>query len=824
MIVIKAVIMAGGEGTRLRPLTCEVPKPMVPILNKPVMEYAIKLLRKHDIKDIAVTLAYLPAVITDYFGDGKDRDVRLNYFIEEVPLGTGGSVKNADKFLDNTFVVVSGDALTDIDLSEAVRFHRDKASKATLVLKKESIPLEYGVIITDEQSRIIRFLEKPSWGEVFSDTINTGIYILEPDILEYYNAGDNFDFSKDLFPKLLEDGVPMYGYVTEDYWSDIGDLNSYKQAQYDLLGGKVKLEIECAQAANGIWIEDGANIDGDVRIEAPVYIGKNSVIKGPGSIEALTVIGENCEIEKKTSIKKSILWKNVRLGKNCQLRGAVICSGAGIKNNVHLFEDAVVGSGSTISDRVTVKPGIKIWPEKKVEEGTVLVQNLVWGTKGTKTLFGFRDVTGDINIDITPEFASRIGSAFATLMKEDATVVVSSDFSMGAELVRNSLISGIQSTGISVIDIENAITPVNRFAVTYYRADGSIHVRANHYDANRIHIEFCNQYGANIDRNIERKIENLFNRDDFERCNSDRVKSIIKIKNFISLYVKDGAAMLKNKPEIRSRSPRVVLSSRSTDVIGMASRYLESIGCRVESDYSLNRYPATREFLGRMARRVTEGDAEMGIIMGENGENLILIDEKGRIIEGEKYIALICLMLLKMGEGGQLIVPYIAPQIIEKMAENYGIKVIRTKSAPSSIMDKMLRQSSTDRSSYLQYILNFDVIWGIGIILDFLSGAKTTLGGMVNELPDFYYLKKEIKCDWKDKGRIIREIVSANRDDNIEMFEGVKISDERGWALMLPDSERPVFNVYTEALTEEFAQELSVFFVEKIKSLIKNNG
>lgn len=196
---MKSVIMAGGEGTRLRPLTCNIPKPMVPVVNKPVMEHIIELLRKYNLTDIAVTLQYLPNIIKNYFSDGREFDVNLRYYVEDKPMGTAGSVKNAEDFLDDTFVVISGDALTDIDLKKAIDFHFSKKSMATLVLKKVEIPLEYGVVVTDEDGRITRFLEKPSWGEVFSDTVNTGIYILSPEVLKYYNKNEIFDFSKDLF-------------------------------------------------------------------------------------------------------------------------------------------------------------------------------------------------------------------------------------------------------------------------------------------------------------------------------------------------------------------------------------------------------------------------------------------------------------------------------------------------------------------------------------------------------------------------------------------------------------------------------------------------
>ena len=276
---MKAVIMAGGEGTRLRPVTCGIPKPMVPVLNKPVMEYTIELLKKHNITDIAATLAYFPAVITDYFGDGGEFGVSLRYYIEHTPLGTGGSVKNAEDFYDDTFIIVSGDALTDIDLEKALEFHKYRKSKATLILKKVPVPLEYGVVIIDEDGKITSFMEKPSWGEVFSDTINTGIYILEPEVLDYYKKGDNFDFSKDLFPKLLRDNVPMYGYITKDYWNDIGDLRVYKEVNFDILTGKVKTAIGYRQRGEGIWIGDGCEISDSCHLIAPVLIGTTAELK-----------------------------------------------------------------------------------------------------------------------------------------------------------------------------------------------------------------------------------------------------------------------------------------------------------------------------------------------------------------------------------------------------------------------------------------------------------------------------------------------------------------------------------------------------------------
>ena len=815
---MKAVIMAGGEGTRLRPVTCGIPKPMVPVLNKPVMEYTLELLKKHNITDVAATLAYFPAVITDYFGNGGDFGIKLKYYIEHTPLGTGGSVKNAEDFLDDTFIIISGDALTDIDLDKAVKFHREKGSKATLVLKRVSIPLEYGVVITDENGKITSFMEKPSWGEVFSDTINTGIYILEPEVLDYYKKGDNFDFSKDLFPKLLMDNIPMYGYVSKDYWNDIGDLKVYKEVNFDILTGKVRADIKCNKVSEGVWIGKDTIIPDDCTLKAPVFIGNNCTIKSRAVIEA-AIIGDNTEIGEATSIKKSIIWKNSMVGRNVQCRGAVICIGARIKSGVHLFENTVIGSNTILETGAIIKPDIKIWPEKVVEADAVVTQNLVWGTKASKTLFGYRDINGDINISLTPEFASRLGSAFGSMMKENSRIIVSSDGTNAAEIVRESLISGVLSTGIGVISIEDAVMPIMRFAVRFYKAKGGVHIWMDNSAENKVHIEFSNEEGISIDRAAERKIENSFIREDFKRCNADRIKDIVRVSNFDDYYIQNGANMLKYYDRIKNSNMKLVVGSISEQVAGLAASYLRNLGCSVEVAVIDNNRKLSA-YNSHIAELTVKYGACMGAVLSEDGESAVLIDHKGRILDKDKQMVLTSLIILKTGMDKRLVVPHTASRVIEKMAECYSIEVVRTKNTPADIMKAMFEHKVGMEESLFQYILNFDGIWGIGSLLDFMAANSVILYDLVNELPHFHMEKNEVKCDWQHKGRVIREIIEQNKNREIELFEGVRINSEDGWVLILPDSERPVCNIYAEGVSEEYAKELAAEFTDRIKSII----
>src|SRR5205085_2102962 len=257
---VRAVVMAGGEGTRLRPLTSNQPKPMVPIVGKPCMEHIIELLREHGFDEVIITVAFLPQAIRSYFGDGESLGVSIEYSVEESPLGTAGSVRLASDKLGETVLVISGDALCDIDLTKLVEFHREKDAAVTIGLKSVENPLEFGIVVTDEEGRIERFLEKPSWSQVFSDTINTGIYVLEPEVLRHVPTDRPYDFSKELFPLLLEMGRPIYGFSMDGYWQDIGNLDQYRQANFDALEERVGLAISGIRLRGNIWLGEGVEL------------------------------------------------------------------------------------------------------------------------------------------------------------------------------------------------------------------------------------------------------------------------------------------------------------------------------------------------------------------------------------------------------------------------------------------------------------------------------------------------------------------------------------------------------------------------------------
>src|SRR5256712_3384412 len=311
---MQAVVMAGGEGSRLRPLTINRPKPMVQTVNNPCLGPISHLLRRHGIDAAFVTLQYLASVIKDSYGDGGGLGMRLRYSVEETPLGTGGSVRQIGDDLDGTFLVISGDALTDIDLSKIIAFHKQHEAAVTLTLVHVPNPLEYGVVITNEDGRIAKFLEKPSWGEVFSDTINTGIYVMEPRVLRQYAVGEVFDFSKDLFPKLLAEGEPLFGYVADGYWTDIGSIPEYARANADLLQGKVRAAPLGRELMPGVVVNGDVEIDPTARITGPVFLGEGAKIGAHVESVGATVLRDYVSVDVGAVVDRSIVWPNTHIG------------------------------------------------------------------------------------------------------------------------------------------------------------------------------------------------------------------------------------------------------------------------------------------------------------------------------------------------------------------------------------------------------------------------------------------------------------------------------------------------------------------------------
>ncbi len=363
---MKAVILVGGEGTRLRPLTFNTPKSMVPILNRPFLEHMIDYLRGHGIDDIILTLCYLPDHIQRYFGDGSKLGVKLTNVVEDCPLGTAGAVKNVEECLNETFFVFNGDIFTDIDLTAMMEFHRQRRSKVSIALTPVENPTIYGVVETNAEGRVRRFLEKPSPDAVTTNMINAGAYIIEPEVLGHIPKGLNFTFEHGLFPLLLERGDPVYGYPSDAYWIDIGTPEKYLKLHYDLLTGKVKKSFHGELVDEGIWVEEGCDIHRRAELEGPILIGKDCIIGSRAQLKGPSVIGPECNIGVRSLIEGAILWQNARLGRGALVRNCVVAENVVIGDGCQVTEGCVLGSNVVIRPGQSLTQGTKLWPANPV--------------------------------------------------------------------------------------------------------------------------------------------------------------------------------------------------------------------------------------------------------------------------------------------------------------------------------------------------------------------------------------------------------------------------------------------------------------------------
>ncbi|MGE5396814.1 MAG: sugar phosphate nucleotidyltransferase [Chitinophagales bacterium] len=823
---MKAVIMAGGESTRLRPLTCMHPKPLVPVLDRPVMEYIVELLKSHGFTDIIVTLFYLPDAIQAHFGNGSQFGVKMRYFVEEFPLGTAGSVRNAKKYLDDTFLVISGDTLTDIDLSRVVEYHREKKAIATLALSKVDNPLEYGVVMTDEEGKITRFLEKPSWAEVFSDTVNTGIYVLEPEIFDYFDDKQVFDFSKDLFPLLMAKNQPLYATLCPEYWCDIGSLHQYRQANYDLLSGNVKAKIQAPEIKEGIFIGEGASIEDTAILEKPCYIGPGARIKEGARIGAGSVIGRGCNLNEGVSIKRSILWDKVYAGKKAELRGAIACNNVVLKTQSTILEGAVIGDESVLGSKSHVQMDVRIWPEKNIEAGSNINSNVIWGTRLSKFLFGSRGVSGVINLEITPEFASKLGAAYGTVIGQGKSVAVSCDTAQASRMLKRSFISGVLSTGANVYDMGTTTSGTNRYIVRLLQADGGVHLRIIPEDNTALRVEFYDTRGFNIHKNTERKIENIFAREGFSRVGAENIGQVAFLTNVIAQYL-DGVLRSTDFKAIYNSKFRVALYYDTSNVTSVLPILLEKLGCEVITPDDLSVRHGTRTLddiaagLESLKNCVSKNHADLGVLLDQDAERMILVDEHGNIITEEQLLTLISYLLLKFTSGRAITIPVTAPKLIMELAQEYDGWVLQSRAGnPGMIVESVSENRVLFEGDEIpEFQMMCDSITSLVKVLELMARERMRLSELVATMPAFSIYKQDVHCPVEEKGKVMRLLVEEFKDNQLELTQGIKILHNEGWSLIMPDDEEPVFTIYTEAASLEKANEITQRYVGMINQM-----
>lgn len=818
--------MAGGEGSRLRPLTSNMPKPMLPVVGKPMMEHIVELLTAHGITDIVATVQFLSSVIRNYFGDGSDLGVSLSYTTEDEPLGTAGSVLAAEELLHDRFLVISGDAMTDLDLDAAIAFHTEKGAAATLVLKHVPDPLEFGIVMTDAAGRIERFLEKPSWGQVFSDTINTGIYVLEKEVLDLIPIDTFYDFSTELFPLMLDKGLPIFGYTTGSYWTDVGTTTAYLQAHQDILCGDVNVSVPGFELRSNVWIGEDVEIHPAATVHGPAFIGDSCRI-GPGAvIGPSSSICQNSIVGSEAVVTHSVVLEGAHVGPYARVGGSIVGRGTSLERGAALEEGSVLGDDVTVGAGAIVKQNVKIFPARSVDAGAIVTQSVVRERRATRGLFGSGGVTGIINVGMTPTTAVRLGMAYGTLLKRGSVVVAGRDASRSARTIKRALIAGLNATGVNCRDLELTPMPVTRFSVRSEQVSGGISVMTSRSDPEVIQIRFFDEGGGDIPEAAQRKLERIYFREDYRRPGPARIGELEFPPRALEQYAA-GLARAVDVDAIRTAGLKVVVDYGYGPASLVAPSILGRLRCDVMSlnAFSDENRPVLvnediRRLLARLTDEVKNSGSHLGVLVEPGGEIAHLVDDRGRVIPSDK--ALMTFVQHEASPGASIAVPVSAPMVCRRLAEEGGGTVRWTPLGLPSLMEASA-SPEVRFAGTAEGVLIFpplmpapDALMTFLKTLELVAVTKEALSEIVDRVPDAHVRKRDVRTPWDRRGAVMRHVAAAHARDRVVLVDGVKVLWDDGWALVAPIPDEPLCRVWAEGPTDAQATEA----VERFAALV----
>ena len=771
---LKAVIMAGGEGKRLRPLSLGSPKPMTPLLGRPVMEHIIGLLKKHGIRDICVTLCYKPQAVMDYFGSGDRLGVRLTYFTEDEPLGTAGSVKNCMAHLGGgDFLVISGDCICDLNLTQLIQFHQERTSQATLGLYRHPSPLEYGLVLTGQDGKIERFVEKPGWGQVFTDQINTGIYVLSPAAMDRVPSGEAWDFGKDLFPALLREGAPLYGLSLEGYWRDMGDCGAYLSCACDALSGKVELDMGLPKRAAGVW--SAAPLPEGLNLVPPCWISEGAAFGEGCLVGPHTVLDKGARVGERAMVQRSVLLENAAAGPRTTLYGAILCRGATAQKGAVLNDGAVLGENALAEEGAVLLERVRLWPGQAAPAACRLARSITSGSQKGVLRFGDGGVIrGALGEDMGPEALLALGS----ILGSEGPVCLGCSPTPGAGMLARAAAVGAAAAGSEVLT-HPLTSPVQGAGLAaFYQFPVSLFVEELE---NTVYLHFFGKNGLPLGRARERKLEQALLQGEVRRTRGDKVGRLRQLDATAEQWAKRvvEAASLR-RPALRRVAAAVGDATPEDRALRLA---LSALGCKLERVWR----PGIPAFQA-----------------GRGGFSLTAQDERGSVADPGQLLAL--LTLIEMENGcGRVAVPPSASAAVELVAAGYGGSVLRLdrdgeQAAELYAAQPWLRQAP---AAAVRICARMAV-----------SGQK--LEALVAKTPRFSSWKREVPLA-SDRGKVMQALARehARQPDG----EGLRMRTGSGWVYLTPIARRSALRITAEGPDLELAAELCDFYAGRTAEL-----
>jgi mannose-1-phosphate guanylyltransferase/phosphomannomutase len=834
---MKAVVMAGGFGTRIQPLTNSRPKPMLPIMNKPMMEHTMMTLKDLGITEFIVLLYFKPEIIQEHFGDGSDFGIKITYVVPDEDYGTAGAVKLAQEYIgDDNFIIISGDLVTDFDFQKIFDYHAEKKSKLTITLTSVDNPLEFGVVIADEEGKIEKFLEKPSWGEVFSDTINTGIYIIEPEILEYIPKNENYDFGKDLFPTLMREGIDLMAGYSEGYWRDVGNPESYRDVYDDILSGKVKFSIdgEITQFPDGVLYSDETySFDQSIEFVGTVVLGKNVKLEKGVKLNNV-VIGDNVTIGKESKIRNSVIWNDVDIHAKAKLDGCVICNDNVIGNNVTANAGMILAEGCEIGQLTKIEKDVTIWPDKKIEDASIVNHSLILGNKYKNSIFVNGTVFGKSNVELSCEMATKLAEAFGAQLPVGSTVLVSRDYHKSSRMLKRAFLGGLLSAGINVIDYRDIPSSVLRCNLSSHdQFIAGVHFRQKTDDPTSTVLTFFDCEALRINNEVSKKIEKAFFKETFRRVDYSLIGQIRESSHEKEYRVyKEGMIQLVNAHIFKCFDCRVAVDMMH----GMASDVFPDILNEVGVENIMFNAHRDEHRLANINALVKQTKEDMhdvinalklnaGFIIYPYGQRLDIVSDKGVVLGKQDALNAVLLLLnMEAKEAGtkkRVFLPTWAADIVS--FEN--VEIERGQYAnfkAEKLKEYDLVATGEGNFAFTEFATHRDSMFATLRILEMILHHEVKLSELIDSLPRFYYKATKIECRQALKGKMMRMFLVDAKDKEASTLDGVKIwLDKNDWVLMIPDQYRDHLNLYIQSENDEKGEAILAEYSAKIEKWSK---
>ena len=820
---MKAVIMAGGAGTRLRPLTMSTPKPLLPVAERPMVEHLARLLLRHHIDEAVVTVHYLAPMVRSELGDGSELGMKLAYITEPRPVGTAGSVKMAESMLsDGTFIVVSGDGLTDIDLTALIDFHRTRGAMVTVCLSRRDNPLGLGIVVTDDDGRVTRFLEKPGWGQVFTNTVNTGIYVMEPEVLSHIKADEDLDWSGDIFPALLAAGEPIYGYTADGYWEDVGTIEAYRRVQIDALRGEVQVDIPGHEISPGIWIGNDVDIDPTARITGPLVLGDNVRIGAGAQIDPYTAIGRHCIVDEQARVERSVLLDNVYVGAGAQLRGCVIGQSSEVLNRARVDEGSSVGDECRVGEEAVVTGGADIFPHKTIDAGVLVSDSVVWESQGARPFLSGRHLAGTVNLDVTPEGVARLAGAYASLLPKRASVAVGRDHAVATAPVALVLEGALAACGMDVSVMGTTPTSVLRNAVARGH-DGGVMVRTAPGRPDQVELVLIDAAGRDLDPRRRQELQRIVERHDTRRPLPGEVGSVSGALQPVDDYVTSVLAAT-DVTGIEGAGLRIVVDTAG----GTCGAVLPTLMASLDVDMlavntrmtPANPTETTAEraaALERLGLMVASSRAALGLRLDPTGDRLSIVDETGRVLTDDRALLVVLDLIAAERRSGVVALPVTTTRVAEQVTAFHGVQVLWTPtgsqalSAAAGDVRGLILAGDGNGGFVIPAVGDSpDAMAAMVQILGLVARTRLTLRQIDTRIPATTLLKESIPTPWAKKALVMAAVRESAGEVPLDETEGIRllVADD-AWVLIAPDPDEASVRMWVESPDQAAAQSLA---------------